>query len=90
MYRFANFYFYFAGLVFLLGITRGNNNALVYYQLREKKISLELRISEITKSNSTIGLEIARIKELPEYARRTLKDKYHTTEKGEKLVFIDD
>jgi cell division protein FtsB len=90
MYRFANFYFYFAGLVFLLGITRGNNNALVYYQLRDKKLSLQSRILEITKSNTTTTLEIARIKEFPEYARRNLKDKYHSTEKGEKLVFIDD
>lgn len=89
MHRFANFYFYFAGFVFLLGITRGNNNALVYYQLKSKKHDLENRISEISQNNETISLDIQRIKEFPQYARRLLKDKFHLTEEGEKLVFVD-
>jgi cell division protein FtsB len=88
--RGAGFLYGFATLVIVIGILRGETSISRYFALSKSKSILEERVHELETENSELANEILRIKQSASYARKVLRDKYHVTDDGEKIVYYAD
>lgn len=76
--------------VLLIGTVRGETSIFDYFKLRKSSDVLEATVDKLKASNENLSEEIRRIKSSPEYARKVLRDKYHVTDQGEKIIFFAD
>lgn len=76
--------------VLLIGTVRGETSIFDYFKLRKSSDVLEATVDKLKASNEDLSEEIRRIKSSPEYARKVLRDKYHVTDQGEKIIFFAD
>jgi cell division protein FtsB len=80
----------FGAAVLGIGMVRGESSIYNYFELRESREVLASTVAELEKENTGIAMEINKIKRSSSYARKVLRDKYHVTEKGERIVFFAD
>jgi cell division protein FtsB len=71
------------------GIIRGGSKVTSYFQLAKSEKVLAETVANLEKENADIALEIKKLRESPEYARKVLRDKYHVTDKDEKMILLD-
>lgn len=76
--------------VLLIGTMRGESSIFDYFKLRKSSEVLEATVDKLKSSNEDLSEEIRRIKSSPDYARKVLRDKYHVTEQGERIIFFAD
>lgn len=86
----AGFLYGFAALVIAVGVFRGETSIARYFSLSKSKRILEERVMELESENAGLSQEILRIKESKSYARKILRDKYHVTDDGEKIIYYAD
>jgi cell division protein FtsB len=70
-----------------VGMVRGESSISNYMDLHRSEKVLEKTVANLQNSNAELNLEIHKIKESSSYAKKVLRDKYHVTESGEKIVF---
>ena len=80
----------FASLVLILGIFRGESSIMSYFDLLSTKKALTLRVNQLKQENLDLSMEIKKIQESPMYAKKVLKDRYHTLNDNESLIFLPD
>jgi cell division protein FtsB len=80
----------FATLVIIVGVFRGQTSVSSYFSLMKSKAILEETVSGIRVENEKLNDEITRIRESKSYARKVLREKYHVTEDGEKIIYYAD
>lgn len=77
-------------LVLLLGSIRGDQNLIHYFKLKQSREILQKAVLELEQETSELKKEISRIQNSPNYARKILREKYHVTEKNERIIFFAD
>ncbi len=87
---FAAFLLVFGVAVLVTGMLRGDSSIANYWELRTSRDVLQKTINNLQKQNDDLQLEITKIKQSSEYAKKVLRDKYHVTEPGESIVFFAD
>jgi cell division protein FtsB len=80
----------FATVVIVVGVLRGPTSISSYFSLLKSKAILEETVSGIQAENQRLSDEIARIRESKDYARKVLREKYHVTDDGEKIIYYAD
>jgi len=76
--------------VLSVGMVRGESSVFSYLELRKSQLLLEQTVGKLRDENGDLQLEISKIKNSSTYARKVLRDKYHVTEEGERIVFFPD
>ncbi len=84
------FLYWFATLVIVVGVFRGQTSVSSYFSLMKSKAILEETVTGIQTENRKLSDEITRIRESKAYARKVLREKYHVTEDGEKIIYYAD
>jgi cell division protein FtsB len=79
---------WFAIVVLVVGVFRGQSSIGTYFQLKESAAKLQTVVSDLEADNRAMQLEIDRIKSSKSYARKVLRDKYHVLEGDEKIIFF--
>lgn len=87
---FFSFLVAFASMVLVLGIFRGESSIMSYFDLVHTKTALTQRVEQLKEENQNLELEIKKIQESPMYAKKVLKDRYHTLNDNESLIFLPD
>lgn len=88
--RGAGFLYAFATIVILIGVVRGETSIARYFSLSKSKYILEETVAALKAENEHLANEIHMIKESKSYARKILREKYHVTEDGEKIIYYAD
>jgi cell division protein FtsB len=88
--RGAGFLYCFATFVIVVGIFRGETSIARYFSLTKSKYILEETVANLKAENEHLSGEIHRIKESKDYARKILREKYHVTDDGEKIIYYAD
>lgn len=70
------------------GIVRGSSGLLNYFQLTKARDTMAKTVSDLEQENARLEEEIGKIKVSKSYARKVLREKYHTTEENEHIVFF--
>lgn len=78
----------FALLVVLNGIVRGSSGILDYFRVQETRDTMAKTVENLEKENESLTEEITKLKTSKSYARKILREKYHTTEENEHIVFF--
>ena len=79
-----------ATLVFAIGIYRGETSVSRYISLKDSEVVLSKTVDDIARENKRLYLEIFKLNQSKDYARKVLRDKYHTTETDEKIIYFAD
>jgi len=80
-----------AGAVILnLGIWRGDSSIDSYLELEKSEDILMHTVETLEAENAALNLEIRKLQESPNYAKKVLRDKYHVTEPNEDIIFFVD
>jgi len=79
-----------ASLVVLIGMVRGEHSIAGYFSLKDSRDVLSDAVSKLHSENARISGEILKLKKSKSYAKKVLRDKYHITEEGEKIIFFAD
>jgi cell division protein FtsB len=77
-------------MLMIFSVFNGEHSLKNYFTLKKTKIKFEQRVAKLQSEVDDFQNEITKIKESKEYARKVLRDKYHTIDKNEKIVFFDD
>ena len=77
-------------MVLLNGFFRGEKSLGDYTELKKRKDLLARTVEDLKTENEKLATEIDRITHSSEYAKKVLRDKYHTMEPGERLIFFED
>ena len=77
-------------MVIAIGILRGETSIARYFSLSKSKYILEETVASLKAENEHLAKEILMIKESKAYARKILREKYHVTEDGEKIIYYAD
>lgn len=88
--RGAGFLYGFATFVIFIGIVRGDTSIARYFSLKKSQKILEETVSALKEENKNLANEINQIKESKAYARKVLREKYHVTDEGEKIIYYAD
>ncbi|MGE0171752.1 MAG: septum formation initiator family protein [Oligoflexales bacterium] len=80
--------FAWALLALCVGIVRGEHSIMRYLELRKTRTVLRDTVNNLDQENATLEKEIAKIKNSPSYAEKVLRDKYHITKQGERIIFF--
>ena len=80
----------YATIVISIGVFRGETSIGRYFSLTKSRTILEETVNGLRSENARLTEEISRIKESKAYARKVLREKYHVTEDGEKIVYYAD
>lgn len=75
-------------LVLSNGIIRGSAGLLDYLQLAKARDTMAHTVGALETENRSLEEEIGKIKVSKTYARKVLREKYHTTEENEHIVFF--
>ena len=73
-----------------LGLWRGDTSVQQYIDLKRSEDVLSETVQDLEDKNSRLEQEIDRLAASPDYARKVLRDRYHVTDSGEKIVFFAD
>ena len=73
-----------------MGILRGERSVKGYVDLRQSRDVLQSAVEALEIERNDLQLEISKLKNSPEYARKVLRDKYHLLEDSEDIVFFAD
>lgn len=87
---FAAILLVFGVMVLVTGMLRGGSSINSYWDLRGSRDLLQQTINNLEKQNDNLQLEITKIKQSSDYAKKVLRDKYHVTEADESIVFFAD
>ena len=82
--------FGWATVVIAIGIVKGETSIERYFSLKESERILSSAVDAIDAENNRLSAEITKLKSSPEYARKTLRDKYHVTDEDEKIIYYAD
>jgi cell division protein FtsB len=74
----------------VIGVLRGQTSIASYFSLMKSKGILESTVDGLRAENARLSDEITRIRESKSYARKVLREKYHVTEDGEKIIYYAD
>lgn len=77
-------------LILINGFFRGEKGLDDYTQLKQRKDVLAQTVEDLKTENAALATEIRRISHSHQYAKKVLRDKYHTMDPGEKLIFFED
>jgi cell division protein FtsB len=80
----------YATIVISVGVLRGETSFGRYFALTKSRTILEEAVNGLRAQNTRLSEEISRIKESKAYARKVLREKYHVTDDGEKIVYYAD
>ncbi len=80
----------FGVLVLAVGMVRGESSISSYIELRQSHAVMVETVKGLSNKNIKLINEISKIRKSPKYARKVLRDKYHITEEGERIVFFAD
>jgi cell division protein FtsB len=72
------------------GVFRGSQSVQDFFELRNNKQTMQSTVGSLKKQNETLRSEIHKLKTSPDYARKVLRDKYHVTEPGERIIFFSE
>ena len=61
-----------------------------YLKLSQSSQTLEERLEELRNKNSQLKEEIEKIRNSKNYATKALRERYHLTEKDEKIIFFSE
>ena len=87
---FLRFLLFVVMAILLFGTARGEKSFSKYFDLKRSKDVLSLSINNLRGENVKLGDEIAKIKTSPDYAQKILRDRYHTKEQNENIIFFAD
>jgi cell division protein FtsB len=82
--------YWIATSVIVIGVLRGQTSIASYFSLMKSKGILESTVDGLRAENARLSDEITRIRESKSYARKVLREKYHVTEDGEKIIYYAD
>ena len=88
--RGAGFLYGLATLVIVIGILRGETSIARYFSLSKSRLILREAVTSLKTENESLTEELSRIKESKAYARKVLREKYHVTDDGEKIIYYAD
>jgi cell division protein FtsB len=86
----VRFIFFWAALSLTIGVIRGEQSVSRYFELRKSQTTLKKAVEELDRHNIELADEITKIQQSPAYAEKVLRDKYHVTHEGEKIIFFAD
>jgi cell division protein FtsB len=87
--KFFFFILLFFGIIVIgVGVFRGENSIVTYFELRDSQKVLEETVLNLGKETADLELEITKLRKSPDYALKVLRDKYHVTEENEKMIFL--
>lgn len=72
-----------------MGVVRGQYSMKNYFELKKSYETLKSAVDDLTEQNEKLAIEIENIAASPDYARKVMRDKYHITDEGEEIIFID-
>jgi len=78
----------FGVAVLTVGMIRGESSLDSFLELRRSRMVMSETVRVLEETNKNLTEEISKIRESPRYARRVLRDKYHVTDEGERIVFF--
>ncbi len=87
---FAAILLVFGVVVLVTGMLRGGSSLRTYWELRASRDILQETINNLKNQSENLQLEITKIKQSSDYAKKVLRDKYHVTEPNESIVFFAD
>ena len=79
-----------ATLSLTIGMIRGEQSINRYLDLKKSQTTLKRAVDDLERQNWELDDEITKIQQSPSYAEKVLRDKYHMTREGEKLIFFAD
>ena len=79
-----------ASIVLVYGSIRGDNTVTKYFALSDSLSLLSQTVADIQGNVDHLQLEIHKLENSPHYARKVLRDKFHTTEENESIIFFAD
>jgi len=71
-------------------MVRGGSSWQTFSELRQSRNVMQQTVQSLEQQNRVLELEISKIKQSPDYAKKVLRDKYHITDVGENIVFFGD
>lgn len=77
-------------VVLVVGIVRGDGAGENYLALRKSRDRLLEAVEKLKQETENLEHEIIKIKTSKDYAKKIFKDRYHSTEEGETIVFFAD
>lgn len=80
----------FGVFVLCVGMFRGESTIDSFYKLKKSHNILQEAVASLENQNKSLKLEIMKIRKSSDYAHKVLREKYHLTEKGERIVFFGD
>ena len=86
----ARVLYIWATCVVSIGIFRGDTSVGRYFALKESERILTQAVGSIENENAKLSDEIGKLRASKDYARKVLRDKYHVTEEGEKIIYYAD
>jgi cell division protein FtsB len=69
-------------------MVRGEHSVSTYFSLKESQKVMSVAVTKLKAENSKLADEIVKLKKSKNYAKKVLRDKYHLTEEGEKIIFF--
>lgn len=75
--------------VFGMGVFRGQYTMSNYFELKKSFETLSGAVESLKDQNEKLATEIENISASSDYARKVLRDKYHITDEGEEIIFVD-
>lgn len=78
----------FVFFVCLNSAIRGPSSFKQYWTLQERKETMVSAVERLEIKNKILEETIQKLKKSQSYAKKVLKDKFHTTEEGERLVYF--
>lgn len=72
------------------GVLRGSQSVQNYFELRSNLDIMESTVDSLKGQNEELKKEIHKLKTSPDYARKVLRDKYHVTDPGERIIFFSE
>jgi cell division protein FtsB len=77
-------------MTLVIGNWRGENVLATYFSLIESRNNLEKAVGKLEAESEDLQNEVVKITTSKSYADRILKDKYHITGEGERIIFFAD
>jgi cell division protein FtsB len=72
-----------------VGVFRGKYTMSNYFELKKSYQTLSSAVESLKDQNEKLATEIENISASADYARKVLRDKYHITDEGEEIIFVD-
>jgi cell division protein FtsB len=76
--------------VIAISVVRGGHVIPAFFELRKSKMNLSRAVDELHNKNANISVEIDKLRNSSDYAKKVLRDKYHVVEADESMQLFTD